>query len=119
MALAKGLDIRLVQLTNEGKDRPRSDCRVLPKQESAQEGIALVRGRLSLDPKSVPEEVRCRLKQLKQARAMIVENPDIRGGKPCIRVPRIGVYEVASMLEEGASEEGIFGRLSVAQARAA
>src|SRR5215472_7801825 len=46
-------------------------------------------------------------KKLKQARGMVVEDPDIRGGEPCIRGTRVGVYEVASMLEQGASEEEI------------
>jgi uncharacterized protein (DUF433 family) len=38
---------------------------------------------------------------------MVVEDPEIRGGKPCVSGTRIGVYEVAKMLEQGAPEEEI------------
>ena len=38
---------------------------------------------------------------------MVVEDPEIRGGEPCIRGTRVGVYEIARMLEHGAPEDEI------------
>jgi uncharacterized protein (DUF433 family) len=38
---------------------------------------------------------------------MVVEDPEIRGGEPCIKGTRIGVYEIADMLDQGASEAEI------------
>lgn len=108
LVVAKGLDTRLVQLTNEGKDKLHEAIVVYWRSKKApRKELPLFGGRLSLDLKSVLEEVRSKLEQLKQARAMVVEDTDIRGGEPCIRGTRIGVYEVASMLEQGASEEEI------------
>ncbi len=108
LAVAKVLDTRLLQLTNEGKDKLHEAivayCRgkKAPKKE-----LPLFGSRLLLDLKSVLEEVPSKLERLKQARTMVVKDPDIRGGEPCIRGTRIGVYEVASMLEQGASEEEV------------
>lgn len=38
---------------------------------------------------------------------MVIEDGEIRGGEPCIRGTRVGVYELAKMLEQGASEHEI------------
>jgi len=38
---------------------------------------------------------------------MVVVDPEIRGGEPVIKGTRIGVYEVATMLQRGASKEEI------------
>jgi uncharacterized protein (DUF433 family) len=46
-----------------------------------------------------------RLARLARARAMVVSDPEIRGGEPVIKGSRIGVYEVATMLERGATSE--------------
>ena len=67
--------------------------------------------------KSVLEEVRSKLTLLERARKMVVENPEIRGGEPCIQETRLGVYEIASMLEQGAGKDELF-RVSVALSRA-
>jgi uncharacterized protein (DUF433 family) len=108
LAVAKGLDTRLVQLTSEGKDTLHDAivmyCR---KPGSAKREFSLFGGGLSLDLKRVLEEVRSRVEHLERARRLVVEDPEIRGGEPCIRGTRIGVYEVASMLEQGATEEEI------------
>jgi uncharacterized protein (DUF433 family) len=108
LAVAKGLDTRLVQLTREGKDKLHDAIVVYCRsRKPAKKELPLFGGRLSLDLKLVLEEVRSRLVRLERARTMVVENPEIRGGEPCIRGTRIGVYEVASMLEQGSSEEEI------------
>jgi uncharacterized protein (DUF433 family) len=106
LAVAKGLDTRLVQLTSEGKDKLHAAIIAeRRKRAPARREFPLFGGRLSLDLKRVLEEVRSRVERLERARRLVVEDEDIRGGEPCIRGTRIGVYEVASMLEQGASEE--------------
>ncbi len=108
LAAAKGLDTRLVQLTSEGKDKLHDAIIVYWRSKKpAQKELPVFGGRLLLDLKLVREEVRSRLERLERARVMVVEDPEIRGGEPCIRGTRIGVYEVASMLEQGATEEEI------------
>jgi uncharacterized protein (DUF433 family) len=108
LAAAKGLDTRLVQLTSEGKDKLH-DAIVMyfRKRGPAKREFSLFGGGLSLDLKRVLEEVRSRLTRLERARKIVVEDAEIRGGEPCIRGTRIGVYEVSSMLEQGTSEEEI------------
>lgn len=108
LAVAKSLDTRLVQLTNAGKDKLHEAIVAYCRSKKApRKELPLFGGRLSLDLKSVLEEVRSKMEKLKQVKGMVVEDPDIRGGEPCIRGTRVGVYEVASMLEQGASEEEI------------
>ena len=108
LAAAKGLDTRLVQLTSEGKDKLHDAIIVYWRSKKpAKKELPVFGGRLLLDLKLVREEVRSRLERLERARVMVVEDPEIRGGEPCIRATRIGVYEVASMLEQGATEEEI------------
>jgi len=108
LAVAKGLDTRLVQLTSEGKDKLHDAivmyCR---KRGPAKRKFPLFGGGLSLDLKRVLEEVRSRLTRLERARKIVVEDAETRDGEPCIRGTRIGVYEVASMLEQSTSEEEI------------
>lgn len=106
LAVAKRFDARLVQLTSRGRDKLHDViveyCRRLPLQKRDGPRFG---GALSLDLKDAIEEVRSKLTLLGQARKMVVEDPEIRGGEPCIRGTRIGVYEVAGMLEQGATEE--------------
>jgi uncharacterized protein (DUF433 family) len=108
LAAAKGLDTRLVQLTSEGKDKLHDAIIVYWRSKKpAKKELPVFGGRLLLDLKLVLEEIRSRLERLERARAMVVEDPEIRGGEPCIRGTRIGVYELARMLEQGASEDEI------------
>jgi len=106
LAVAKRLDTRLVQLTAEGKDRLH-EAIVTYRRRSRTDtrGFPLFDSGLSLDMKSVLEEVRSKLTLLERARKMVVEDPEIRGGEPCIRGTRIGVHEIARMLEQGAGED--------------
>ena len=107
LAVAKSLDTRLVQLTSEGKERLRGAIVTYLRRGKAKRGFPLFGGGLTLDLKQVLEIVRSRLDRLERARKMVVEDSEIRGGEPCIKGTRIGVYEVANMLEQGASEEEI------------
>jgi uncharacterized protein (DUF433 family) len=108
LAVAKGLDTRLVQLTSEGKDRLHDAiARYCRTSGPARREFPLFGGGLSLDLKRVLKEVRSRLARLERARKIVVEDPDIRGSEPCIRGTRIGVYEIAAMLEQGTSEDEI------------
>jgi uncharacterized protein (DUF433 family) len=106
LAAAKRFEPTLVQLTSEGKDRLRDAIATYryrsPKQKS---GFSLLGGGLLLDLKGVVKEVRSQVTLLDRARKMVIEDPEIRGGEPCIRGTRIGVYEIGAMLEQGASEE--------------
>jgi len=108
LAAAKGLDTRLVQLTSEGKDKLHDAIIVYWRSKNpARKELPVFGGRLLLDLKLVLEEVRSRLKRLERARTMVIEDPEIMGGEPCILGTRIGVYEVARMLEQGAAEKEI------------
>lgn len=108
LAVAKGLDTRLVQLTSEGKDKLHDEIIIYWRSKKpTKKELPVLGGRLLLDLRLVLKEVRSRLERLERASAMVVEDSEIRGGEPCIRGTRIGVYEVASMLEQGAGEEEI------------
>jgi len=60
-----------------------------------------------LDLQKAWSEMTQQLAKLARAKTMVVSDPEIRGGEPVIRGTRIGVYEVATMLERGAGEEEI------------
>lgn len=103
----KSLDTRLVQLTSEGRERLHGAIVTYLRGGRSKRGFPLFGGGLSLDLRHVSEEVHLRMGRLDRARKMVFEDAEIRGGEPCIRGTRIGVYEVAGMLEQGASEEEI------------
>lgn len=108
LAVAKGLDTRLLQLTGAGKDQLHDAVVAFCRRRGPAKGeFAVFGGGLSLDIKRVLGEVHSRLARLERARKTVVEDPEVRGGEPCIRGTRIGVYEIASMLEHGASEDEI------------
>jgi uncharacterized protein (DUF433 family) len=108
LAVAKGLDTRLVQLTSEGKDKLHDAIIIYWRNKKrAKKELPVFGGRLLLDLNVVLEEVRSRLERLEQSRRIVAEDSEIRGGEPCIRGTRVGVYELASMLVQGASENEI------------
>jgi uncharacterized protein (DUF433 family) len=110
LALAKGLDTRLVQLTSEGKDKLHDAIVTYHRRRGpAKREFSVFGGGLSLDLKRVLDDVRTSLTRLERASKMVVKDPETRGGEPCIRGTRIGVYEIAGMLEQGASEDEILG----------
>jgi uncharacterized protein (DUF433 family) len=106
LAVAKSFDARLVQLTSGGKGKLRHAILAYWRSgKPARKEFPLFGGDLSLDLKRVFSEVWSRLELLEHAQKMVVEDPEVRGGEPCIQGTRIGVYEVAGMLEKGTSEE--------------
>lgn len=107
LAVVKSLDTRLVQLTSEGKQRLRDAIVTYIRRGQTKQRLSLFGNGLTLDLKQVLEEVRSKLVRLERARKMVVGGPEIRGGEPCIRGTRIGVYEIASMLDQGGSEDEI------------
>jgi uncharacterized protein (DUF433 family) len=60
-----------------------------------------------LDIQKASSEMTAQLAKLVRAKEMVVSDPEIRGGEPVIKGTRIGVYEVATMLQRGASREEI------------
>jgi len=105
LAVTRRLDPKLVQLTSEGKDRLHDAIVSYGNRRGQQKRGFPLFGGLSLDIKDIVKEVRSKLILLNRARKMVIEDPEIRGGEPCIRGTRIGVYEIGAMLERGASEE--------------
>jgi uncharacterized protein (DUF433 family) len=106
LAAANCLDNRLVQLTREGRDKLHEAIAVHCRRgRTAKEEISLFGGGLYLDLKPILKLVRRKLALLDRARRQVLENPEIRGGEPCISGTRIGVYEIAAMLEQGESED--------------
>jgi len=105
LAVTRRLDPKLVQLTSEGKDRLHDAIVSYGNRRGQQKRGFPLFGGLSLDIKDIVKEVRSKLILLNRARKMVIEDPEIRGGEPCIRGTRIGVYEIGAMLEQGASEE--------------
>jgi uncharacterized protein (DUF433 family) len=106
LAAANCLDNRLVQLTREGRDKLHEAIALYCRRgRTVNEEIPLFGGGFSLDLKRVLRLVRTKLALLDRARKQVLENPEIRGGEPCISGTRIGVYEIAAMLEQGESED--------------
>jgi uncharacterized protein (DUF433 family) len=105
LAAANGLDNRLVQLTREGRSK-LYDAIALHRRRGRidEREISLFGGGLSLDLKGVLKQVRTKLAMLERARKQVIEDTEVRGGEPCIAGTRIGVYEIAAMLEQGESE---------------
>lgn len=60
-----------------------------------------------LDVQKARSELTGQLARLAKAKAMVASDSEIRGGEPVIKGTRIGVYEVATMLQRGASREEI------------
>jgi uncharacterized protein (DUF433 family) len=105
---AKSFDTRLVQLTSEGKYKLHHAIVLYSRRpEPHRKQFPLFGGRFSLDLRRIVKDVHARLQRLEQAKRMVVEDPEIRGGEPCIRGTRVGVYEIARMLEHGAPEDEI------------
>ena len=61
----------------------------------------------SLDLRGPRRELTTRLARYRRARKVVSQRKDIRGGEPVIRGTRIAVYQLADMLEAGATKEEI------------
>jgi uncharacterized protein (DUF433 family) len=74
---------------------------------SKDSSVDLAVGGLIFEVKFARRELRNRLSKLQQARRMVVSDPEIRGGTPVIKGTRIGVYEIAGMLDQGDTAEDL------------
>ncbi len=104
LAVSRVFDPKLVQLTERAKSRLRQAI-------ASQRGTAKKRGKLvlfgglELDLKPVVATIESQATRLERAKKMVTTNPHIRGGEPVIRGTRIGVYEVAAMVEGASGQE--------------
>jgi uncharacterized protein (DUF433 family) len=73
--------------------------------ESLRAGTDLDLGGCIFQLKSAFRAIRRRLAQLQKAKRKVVSDPEIRGGLPVIKGTRIGVYEIAAMLEQEPNED--------------
>jgi uncharacterized protein (DUF433 family) len=62
-------------------------------------------GPVRIDSAPAAEAVSARLSRLAEARAMVVEDPEIFGGEPVVVGTRIPVYSLLALVEQGASAE--------------
>jgi uncharacterized protein (DUF433 family) len=74
--------------------------------EDALESVAidLFAGTVQISLGQIPSQVRSRLAALERSVALIVSDPDIRGGEPVVRGTRVPVYAVADLKQQGASD---------------
>ncbi len=94
------VDSGLIQITASAKKQLRKKI-----EGTSQPDIAVGGAVFQLKP--AKQSVRSRLSKLKQAKRMVVSDPEIRGGTPVIKGTRIGVYEIAGMLDQGDTEEDL------------
>lgn len=73
--------------------------------ESLRAGTDLDLGGCIFQLKFAFRAIRRRLAQLQKAKRKVVSDPEIRGGLPVIKGTRIGVYEIAAMLEQEPNED--------------
>jgi uncharacterized protein (DUF433 family) len=92
---------RIVKLSTRAKTEL---LRKLDRWWSKDSSVDLAVGGLLFQAKSARRELRSRLSKLHQAQRMVASDPEIRGGLPVIKGTRIGVYEVAGMLDQGEAE---------------
>ena len=96
-------DAGLMQLTERAKERLRKTISSWCRSGKASK-IMFSEG-LELDLRPVVAKVRTKTALLNRAKKMVIVNPHIRGGEPVIRGTRIGVYEVATMVEDATDKE--------------
>ncbi len=93
------LDSGFVRLTSAAKRQLRKKL-----GESLRASTALDIGGCVFQVKSAFRTIRTRLAKLQTAKRKVVSDPEIRGGLPVIKGTRIGVYEIAAMLEQEPNE---------------
>jgi uncharacterized protein (DUF433 family) len=64
-------------------------------------------GDLKLDLREPRREVASRIRELRQAKRIIVSDPEILGGTPVFRRTRIPVFHIADLLQRGHSPEAL------------
>jgi uncharacterized protein (DUF433 family) len=105
LAAVSVFDPKLIQLTDQAKERLRKAIVVRCRTKKSPRKLVLFSG-LEVDIRSVFSRVRSKAALLDRAKRMVTTNPHIRGGEPVIQGTRIGVYEIATMVA-GASETEI------------
>jgi uncharacterized protein (DUF433 family) len=93
------IDSGFVRLTSSAKRQLRKKL-----GESLQASSDLDIGGCIFQLKSAYRAVRKQLVKLQKAKCKVVSDPAIRGGLPVIKGTRIGVYEIAAMLEHEPDE---------------
>ncbi|EYD76325.1 Uncharacterized protein y4eO [Rubellimicrobium mesophilum DSM 19309] len=71
------------------------------------EAYRMVLDEITIDMSRAAEENRRRLGEMEAAKAMVVSDPDVRGGLPVLMGTRLGVYEVAGLIEAGSMDEAL------------
>ncbi|HXN84574.1 MAG TPA: DUF433 domain-containing protein [Candidatus Binataceae bacterium] len=97
----RNIDTRIVKLSTPAKAEL---LRKLDRWWNEESSVDLAVGGLLFQAKSARRELRTRLSKLQQAQRMVVSDPEIRGGLPIIKGTRIGVHEIAAMLDQGETE---------------
>jgi uncharacterized protein (DUF433 family) len=105
LAIINIFDPKLFQFTESAKGRLHKAIASFCRLDRNPEKVTPFEG-LELNVRPVVTKVRSKVARLGRAKRMVIVDPHIRGGEPVIQGTRIGVYEVAAMVE-GASEEEI------------
>jgi len=100
----KNIDTRIVKLSNKAKAELLQKLDSWWRKDSAVDPTV---GGLLIRARSARRELRKRLSKLQQAKHMVVSDPEIRGGLPVVKGTRIGVYEIAGMLDQGDTVEAL------------
>lgn len=58
-----------------------------------------------VDPRPASRTVTSRLRRYREARKLIVEDPEIQGGVPTFKGTRIPVHQIAALLQQGVPEK--------------
>jgi uncharacterized protein (DUF433 family) len=103
------LDLRaLMSLALERRlaDRfvPQARREVFDALAKARNTVTLEGGFLKIDLREPRRELATSLRELRRARQLVVNDPDIMGGEPVFRGTRIPVHLIASLLEQGTPE---------------
>jgi uncharacterized protein (DUF433 family) len=93
------IDSGFIRVSNSAKRQLRKKI-----GDSLRAGTDLDIGGCIFQLKSAFRTVRKRLAKLQKAKRKVVSDPGIRGGLPVIKGTRIGVYEIAAMLEQEPNE---------------
>ena len=84
--------------------------------------VSLDGGFLKIDLREPRRELAASLRELRRARQLVVSDPDILGGEPVFRGTRVPVHVIASLLEQGSTENDVlegYPRLTASMVRLA
>jgi uncharacterized protein (DUF433 family) len=83
---------------------PQARREVFDALAKARNTVILEGGFLKIDLREPRRELATSLRELRRARQLVVNDPDIMGGEPVFRGTRIPVHLIASLLEQGTPE---------------